>query len=317
MAQTRAVMPPARDPLAAPDPIAERRYAYAQAAARDGDWAVAAEVMAQALEITPDWAPAWFALAQARDRLGDAVGARAAFVEALRADPTDSQGAGARLARLDGVAPQALPAAYVARLFDDYAERFDRHLIGDLAYSGPRHIAQALERAAPGRRFALGLDLGCGTGLAALTLRERVARLEGVDLSPRMIEGARKRGLHDSLFVGDVVADLAQRPPGSLDLAVAADVFVYFGALDAVFAALHRALAPGGLAVFTLEACEGERFELGEGLRFRHALAYVRDELARAGLEILEASAVSTRREAGRDAPGWLVAARKPCAANP
>ena len=308
-------MSPPRNALHYDDPIAERRYAYAQAAARDGDWAVAAEVLLQALEIAPDWAPAWFALAEARDKLGDAAGAREAFARALRADPEDSQGAGARLARLEGVSPAALPAAYIARLFDGYAERFDRHLVGDLAYSGPRRIAEALERAAPGRRFARALDLGCGTGLAALTLRERVAHLEGVDLSEQMIEAARKRGLYDALIVGEVVAELARRPDGALDLAVAADVFVYFGALDVAFAELRRTLADDGIVVFTLEASEGEGFELSEGLRFRHALPYVRDELARAGLDVIEAIAASSRREAGHDAPGWLIAARKARAA--
>jgi len=39
-------------------PIAERRYAYAQSTARDGDWAAAAEVLEQALELAPNWAPA-------------------------------------------------------------------------------------------------------------------------------------------------------------------------------------------------------------------------------------------------------------------
>jgi HEPN domain-containing protein len=42
-----------RDLLVCDDPIAERRYAYARAAARDGDWAAAAEVLEQALELAP------------------------------------------------------------------------------------------------------------------------------------------------------------------------------------------------------------------------------------------------------------------------
>ena len=61
----------ARDPLAASDLIAERRFAYAKAAADEGDFNAAAEVLEQALERAPDWAAAWFALGEARERLGD------------------------------------------------------------------------------------------------------------------------------------------------------------------------------------------------------------------------------------------------------
>ncbi len=62
------------DPLACPDPLAERRYDYAQAAAAEGDWRTAAEVLEQALERAPGWAPAWFALGEAREKLGEAGG---------------------------------------------------------------------------------------------------------------------------------------------------------------------------------------------------------------------------------------------------
>jgi len=42
-----------RDLLVCDDPIVERRYAYARAVARDDDWAAAAEVLEQALELAP------------------------------------------------------------------------------------------------------------------------------------------------------------------------------------------------------------------------------------------------------------------------
>ena len=60
-----------RDPLASGDPLAERRFAYARAAADQGDFRAAAEVLEQALERAPDWAAAWFALGEARERLGE------------------------------------------------------------------------------------------------------------------------------------------------------------------------------------------------------------------------------------------------------
>ena len=56
----------------------------------------------------------------------------------LATDPADAQGAMARLSLIGrGDAPGALPEAYVARLFDDYAPRFDVHLTETLGYHAP------------------------------------------------------------------------------------------------------------------------------------------------------------------------------------
>ena len=176
----------ARDPLASGDLIAERRFAYAKAAAEEGDWSAAAELFEQTLERAPDWAAAWFALGEAREKLGDLDAAARAFRETLVADPTDAQGALARLALMGrGDAPGALPQAYVARLFDDYAWRFDKHLTKNLGYRAPALIAEALSAVAPGRHFASALDLGCGTGL----MGERAASADRPSRRRRPLRG--------------------------------------------------------------------------------------------------------------------------------
>src|SRR5208337_1882462 len=160
------------DPLACGDLIAWRRYAYGKAAAEDGDWAAAAEMFEQALEQARGWPPAWFALGEAREKLGDVEGAADAFRRTLETDPSDAQGAGPRLALLGKAEPpSALPRAYVARLFDGYAPRFEAHLTEKLHYRGPALIAEALDAAAPGRRFAHALDVGCGDGLMGEAIR--------------------------------------------------------------------------------------------------------------------------------------------------
>ena len=56
----------AHDALASGDLIAERRFAYAKAAAEEGDWSGAAELFEQTLERAPRWAGAWFALGEYR-----------------------------------------------------------------------------------------------------------------------------------------------------------------------------------------------------------------------------------------------------------
>ena len=284
--------------MSAPDPLAERRFALALGYAGDGDWGAAADLCEQALERAPDWAPAWFALGEAREKLGEREAAAAAYGRAVACDPSDVAGAGPRWALLEGREAAALPPAFVARLFDDYAPRFETHLTQTLGYRGPEAILAALDEVAPGRRFAVALDLGCGSGLMGRALRGRVERLIGVDLSPAML--ARAEG-YDELAVGDLVAFLRERT--GADLLTAADTLVYLGDLAPVFAAAAGAMAAGGLFAFTVESGEAP-FALCETLRFRHSDAHVRAAAASAGLEVVLLKPVSTRREAGAAAAG-------------
>jgi predicted TPR repeat methyltransferase len=296
-----------RDPLASGDLIAERRFAYAKAAAKDGDWSAAAELYEQTVEQAPHWAAAWFALAEAREKLGNFDAAALAFRGTLAADPADAQGAAARLALIGrGNVPDTLPQAYVARLFDDYAPRFDKHLTDDLGYRAPALIAEALSAVASDRRFASALDLGCGTGLMGAELRSHTDRLAGVDLSAAMIAKARERGFYDRLVVGDAAAMLGQEPPGISDLIVAADAIVYVGDLAPLFAAVARALTSDGLFAFSVETCEGDGFKLEPTMRFAHSRSYVEATAREVGLRPLLIRSASTRREAGDDAPGLI-----------
>jgi predicted TPR repeat methyltransferase len=143
--------------------------------------------------------------------------------------------------------------AYVARLFDDYAWRFDKHLIKNLGYRAPALITEALSAVAPSRRFASALDLGCGTGFMGEALRGRVDHLVGVDLSAAMIAKARERGVYDRLVVDDALAMFEREPQASFDLIAAADALVYIGDLAPLFAAVARALAADGLFAFSYQ----------------------------------------------------------------
>ena len=296
-----------RDPLSAGDLIAERRFAYAKAAAEEGNWGAAAEVFEQALELAPHWAAARFALGEAREKLGDFEAAAQAFRETLVADPADAQGAAARLALIGrGDAPGALPQAYVARLFDDYAPRFDKHLTDNLRYRAPALIAGALSAIAPGRRFGSAFDLGCGTGLMGAELRSHTDLLAGVDLSAAMIAKAREHGFYDRLVVGDALSMLGREPPKTFDLIVAADALVYFGDLAPLFVAVVRVLTSDGLFAFSVETCEGDGFKLRLTMRFAHSQSYVEATARGVGLQPLVIRTASTRREAGADAPGLI-----------
>jgi predicted TPR repeat methyltransferase len=291
------------------DLIADRRFAWAKASAEAGDHAGAADLLEQIVAMVPRWAPAWAALAEARERLGDVAAATKAWQTAALCDNTSHLGAALRLARLRGETPSTVPHGYVAALFDDYAPRFDRHLSEALNYRGPVLIRDALLAIRPEAGFRHGLDLGCGTGLMGEALRGLVERLDGVDLSPGMVELGRRRGIYAAIEVASLQEALDRAAAQSYDLVTAADVLVYIGALDTVFAGLARVLKPDGLFAASVQTMPGEAYGLGADLRFSHAPAYIAATAAANGLRLLLQQEASTRIEKGLEVPGLVVVA--------
>jgi len=222
----------------------------------------------------------------------------------LRRDPEHAQ-ARFLLAGLTGDAAQtgdAPPPALIADLFDSYAASFDEHLVERLGYRVPKSLAALV--AAPGDRSWYVVDLGCGTGLAGLEFRECARTLVGSDLSPRMVSRARQRQVYDELHVEDLAATLARTRDA--DLIVAADVFLYVGALDATLAACAQALRPGGLLAFSVERSDGEDVKLQPTLRYSHADAYVRGLAAPNGFAIERAEQTTLRIDNGTPIEGLL-----------
>jgi predicted TPR repeat methyltransferase len=293
------------------DLIADRRYDRARAYEADGDLAAAADLYAQAVQLSPGFASAWFALGEIRDRLGDRDGARAAFSQALAIDSADRHGAALQLARLGAADPAAVAVhTYVRTLFDQYAPRFDRAL-ADLSYSAPAMLRDAVT--AHGTRFGTMLDLGCGTGLAGAAFRAHVDWLVGVDLSSKMVKAARAKGLYDRFAVAEIGAFLAAEiESGSkFHLVIAADVFAYIPDLTAIVSSVAEVLTPGALFCFTVETHEGEGAIVGAKMRYAHSADFVRTAVADAGLTLLELRAASTRTENRIPVPGLLIVAQR------
>lgn len=302
------------------DFLADRRYAYAAAAQKEGDLAAAADLARQVIELAPRFAPAWFLLGEAREGQYRAAGstdeaveayrdALAAFDMALLRDPEDGQGARLRLAALGVGDPlDAMSPDYVRRLFDDYAIRFDRHLTVSLRYRGPELMHDAVRRAASlalrDFAFARALDLGCGTGLAGELFRPQCEHLAGIDLAPAMVERARRKKVYDDLAEGDLTEWLAARPAASADLVLAADVFIYLADLGPVFADVARVLAKDGLFAFTAQTHEGKAAVLGEDLRYAQSEGYVGELAERYGFRTVVSEVCTIREDRGQPVMG-------------
>ena len=300
------------------DLVADRRYQWALDHAAKGDFAGAADILGQTVELAPAFATAWFALGAIRDRLGDQAGAANAFEHTRGLDPEDYHGARLQLARLGaGEATPAMTSAYIRRLFDQYAVRYDTSLTEKLAYRGPAILYEAVERVthAAGQPFHFNsvLDLGCGTGLAGAAFRPVCGRLTGVDLSAAMVAEAAAKNLYDRLATADLVDFLENEADGETkyDLVIAADVFVYANELSPIFAAAARVTAPGGLFAFTAETHTGPGVKLLPTLRYAHAELYLRDLLGAADFSVSHLAETSVRSEKGRPVESLVVVAQK------
>lgn len=93
--------------------------------------------------------------------------------------------------------------------------------------------------------IARGVDLGCGTGRLGMWLKQAgVAILDGVDLTPEMIELARAKGVYTTLAVVDVAeTGLAKRSYG---LAIASLVDEHLCELEPLYREAARVIQPGG-----------------------------------------------------------------------
>jgi predicted TPR repeat methyltransferase len=294
--------------------IADRRFEWARDREAKGDLAGAAELLVQALELTPGYASAWFVLGQLREMLGDRVGAIAAFERATAADPSDHHGATVHLMRLGARATAPMPEGYVRALFDGYAPGFDKALTEGLGYRAPDLLFNVVQAAHDGARMKFGsvLDLGCGTGLAALPFRPHSDWMVGVDLSAAMLAQARQKGLYDRLIEADVQHYLADEAKigTHYHLVLAADVFMYFDDLGPVLKATAQVVAPAGQLAFSVETHDGDGVLLRETLRYAHGEAHVRRSMAAAGLEPVSLDFASTRTEKGVPVPGLIVLAK-------
>jgi len=196
---------------------------------------------------------------------------------------------------------------YVRHLFDQFSADYDQRMIGQLAYAAPQILFDLAGMVLPGAENLSIIDLGCGTGLAGVVFKPLAARLDGVDLSPAMIEKARARRIYDQLEVGDLETSLSV-PNRSYDLILAADTLVYLGDLGPVFKDARNCLAPDGCFLFTVEKMDGTEFELGPKRRWRHSEAYLRRLAEQTGFTIAGLVAAAPRQEANQPVEGLAVA---------
>lgn len=146
-----------------------------------------------------------------------------------------------------------LDKAYTARdadstraLYDNWSASYEDE-IGKNGYATPARCAEALASFAPDKTLPL-LDFGCGTGLAGLALKlAGFGVIDGVDLSPQMLDQARAKDIYRQLTQIEPDAELS----GEYALFSAVGVIGAGAAPISTLDTLMHALPSDGLLVFS------------------------------------------------------------------
>lgn len=135
----------------------------------------------------------------------------------------------------------ALADEYARRIFNElHSKPFDRKLLNRFAAEVSGHGQVC--------------DMGCGPGHVARYLRDTGTMVFGLDLSPRMVEQARKLSPEIEFREGNMMSlDLSDGILAGIT-AFYAIVNIPKAALPSVFREMHRALQPGGLLLLAFHA---------------------------------------------------------------
>jgi predicted TPR repeat methyltransferase len=247
--------------------------------------------------------------------LGWHEAAALAYNEALKLAPDDTH-----LQQLAAAAQSrhSAPEHFVRTLFDSSADRFESHITA-LGYCIPGLIRRHVIEFATQTQIGPVLDLGCGTGLVGLAVSDLpLGPMSGIDVSPRMLEQARAKGIYSSLREARLPAALHDDAT-TWKLILAADVLCYFGALEEMIQAVFDRTQPGGRFIFSLEELPPEHDDTiaggwspGRLGRYAHSARYAAAAAAACGFRCLALDRETLRYEAGGAVAGLLMVLERP-----
>lgn len=186
---------------------------------------------------------------------------------------------------------------YVREEFNRFAPDFDSTLVEKLEYYIPEKMVEFLLEAVPaGFHCKYAADLGCGTGLFGIAVRQHVDNLVGIDISTKMLELAAQKNCYDTLHPGEIIATLRESDT-IYDLFAATDVLIYIGNLDELFATISAKASPDALFVFSTETCAGDGFILQGSGRYAHSRQYVQAVAETNDCQVIATKQVQLRKE--------------------
>ena len=240
--------------------------------------------LTQAIALKPDYAEAYYSLGITLKELGRLDEAEANFKQVVVLRPDFSQ-AKHMLAACTGDVTATAPRDYVEELFDSYAAKFESSLVDNLEYKIPRLIAEMITRDSKFDLLGSIIDLGCGTGLFGMEIKQFCGHLEGIDLSEKMLDEAKGKCVYNKLIKQDIITYLSNENL-NFDYFIATDVFVYIGDLRDVFRLIKSRNKTGGKLAFSTEDYDGDGFFLEQSGRYSHSKTYIESLCKNFGYEL-------------------------------
>lgn len=276
------------------------------------EWEKAISCYETVLEKVEHHQSAWNNLAYILQKTGRIEMAVRCYKRLLKINP-EHRSADHMLAALTGISRSTAPPSYIKELFDNYSERYEDSLVNRLHYGLPKQLVQMITAASGKEVFEKVLDIGCGTGLIGEKIRNSAALLHGVDISPNMIEIARRKGLYDVLVTGDIHAVLKDFEYESYDLIIAADVFAYIGDIREVLRASRRVGSENCHFYYSVEDLDQQTAEmvLQDSGRFAHSENYISQAAETTGWQIFDVQKINLRTEKDRWVRGAVYAMEK------
>ena len=264
----------------------------------------AVEAYKKALAVKPDYAEAYSNMGVTLQQQGKLEEAIEAYNKALAIQPNNAT-ASHVVSALTGLTTNTAPRAYVENLFDGYAKQFDESLVKRLEYRIPKIISDLAQNLHGTGSMGSILDLGCGTGLLGLEIKEYCSNLEGIDLSYQMLEQARKNNVYDNLNHIDIVEHLSESEL-DFDYFMSTDVFIYVGELSDVFRLIKTRNKRSGRLIFSTEHTELNGFHLEQSGRYSHSKSYIESLCSKFDYSMSHFSTAPLRKDKGQFLEGGL-----------
>jgi predicted TPR repeat methyltransferase len=253
---------------------------------------------------------AWYAYGDLCTYVNKRADARDAYQRYFDHHPEDAEVEHLLVALKDETPPPRASDRAILQIYKDFAKSYEERMLQDLKYKGPERLKDAI-KAVIGERTGLDvLDIGCGSGLSGVALKSFARELTGIDLSPEMLEIARKRDIYDHLEAAEITAWL-DNTSKRFDIIAALDCLIYFGDLKPVVLGAAKRLKPGGIVFLSTERGAKYPFSITDSGRYEHHPDHIKDVAAAAGLELAVLSQAFLRKEYGTDVIGNVAVLRK------
>ncbi len=183
---------------------------------------------------------------------------------------------------------------YAEKLFDHFADNYEL-VIKNLDYSAPMVMARIA-----GSLEGCIVDLGCGTGLVGEALKNNRNKLIGVDISKKMLDIAKNKGVYEKLVQSDVVEYLQNN--NDFDWVVAADVLGYIGDISEIIKSIKNKKI-----LLSIEMSDEEsKYTIQPNGRYKHNPQYVENLLIDNGFDDITKECFVLRTENGKPVNGMI-----------